>query len=206
MSDKEHPGFTPTDEELDAVNSPDLDRAIDAAEDTADAAAQQPPKRKNNPTPDLSDEQYIEQLFLIAQALAVMPGQRDNMPNVTTPPPIRPRWAAFLLSLGLRIQPALASHRLVNNQGPAVGNWGPRERVEVSKARTSMKRADMMEVWEQVNPETFAAVKNGTMTKEDLLNQMPADMQQAVAALSRLRAQEAEQKAAAEAAAKAKGG
>lgn len=151
---------------------------------------------KNNPTPDLTDEEYLEQLFLIAQAIAVMPGQRDNMPNVTTPPPIRPRWAAFMLSLGLRINPGLATHRLVNNQGPAAGKWGPRERVEVNKVRSTMKRADLMEIWEQVNPESFNAMKDGTMSRDDLLKQMPNEMQQAVTLLNQLRQQEEAAKAA----------
>lgn len=180
MSDPEHPGFTPADE--------DLELPPEAA-----VAA------KTNPTPDLTDEQYIEQLFLIAQSLAVMPGQRDGMPNVTTPPPIRPRWAAFMLSLGLRINPALATHRLINNNGAATGNWGPRERVELSKMRGALKRADMMEVWKQTNPETFAGIANGTLSREDLLKAMPADMQQAVELVKRLQQQEADAKVAAEA-------
>lgn len=183
-------GFTPADEDLELPPE----------------QPQQEMPKKNNPTPDLTDEQYLEQLFLIAQAIAVMPGQRDNMPNVTTPPPIRPRWAAFMLSLGLRIHPPLATHRLRNDNGPAAGNWGPRERVELGKVRSTMKRADMFEVWQQINPEQYAKVQSGELTRDDLLAQMPNDMQQAVALLNNLRQQEAEQQRAAAAAAKAEGG
>lgn len=150
--------------------------------------------KKSNVTPDLSDEQYMEQLFLIAQAIAVMPGQRDTMPNVTTPPPIRPRWAAFMLSLGLRINPELATHRLANKEGAAVGNWGPRERVELSTQRSTMSRADLKEVWQQMNPESFAKAQSGEMTKEDLVKTMPAELQQAISMAERLREQEQRQR------------
>lgn len=136
-----------------------------------------PEPQKKNRTPDLSDEQYMEQLFLIAQSIAVMPNQREGGPNVTTPPAIRPRWAAFMLSLGMRIDPALATHRLVNQQTPAAGNWGPREHVEL---RTSMNRTDMAELWKRMNPETYEAVKNGTMSREQLFNLIPADMKRAM--------------------------
>lgn len=143
---------------------------------------------KNNQTPDLSDDQYMEQLFLIAQAIAVMPGQRDGMPNVTTPPPIRARWAAFMITLGLRIDPKLATHRLVNQDGPAVGNWGPREHVGIQ--RSTMNRTDLMEIWERMNPETFSAAQRGEITKEDLERAMPAEMQQAMKMNKQVREQE----------------
>lgn len=136
---------------------------------------------KTNRTPDLSDEQYMEQLYLMAQAIGVMPGQRDGMPNVTTPPPIRPRWAAFLLSLGFRLHPELATHKLVNQGSPATGNWGPRERVQVSAQRGTMNRADLMEIWKRSNPDTYEAVKNGHLSREQLFQMIPADMQQAMA-------------------------
>jgi hypothetical protein len=160
----------------------------------ADETPQNGAPKKSNVTPDLSDEQYMEQLFLIAQAIAVMPGQRDTMPNVTTPPPIRPRWAAFMLSLGLRLHPELATHRLANQEGAAVGNWGPRERVEVSTQRSTMNRADLNEVWQQMNPETFAKAQAGEVKKEDLIKMLPAELQQAIAMTERLREQEQRQR------------
>jgi hypothetical protein len=147
------------------------------------------PEKKNR-TPDLTDEQYMEQLFLIAQAIAVMPGQRDGMPNVTTPPPIRARWAAFMISLGLRITPQLATHRLVSDNTPAAGNWGPRERVSTGMQRSTMNRADLMEVWKRTNPDSFENIQNGTMTREQLVEMLPNDIKQAMRMAQKLQEQE----------------
>lgn len=154
-----------------------------------------PPGKKNR-TPDLDDEQYMEQLFLIAQAITVMPAQREGMPNIATPPPIRPRWAAFLLSLGLRIDPRLATHKLANPNEPAAGNWGPREHVELGGRRQSMNRADLLEVWKRINPESYEGIRNGTLTREDLAKTMPAQVQQAATLAAQLREQEVKEAAA----------
>lgn len=147
------------------------------------------PAGKTNSTPDLDDEQYMEQLYLIAQAIAVMPGVRDGMPNATTPPPIRPRWAKFLVSQGMRIDPKLATHRLVSQAPAAAGAFGPQQLQAVKKIRTTMNREDLFRIWHDMNPETYERVMNGVMTRDELWNLIPAEVKAAAEQAEQLRDQ-----------------
>lgn len=145
--------------------------------------------KKTNRTPDLTDEQYMEQMHLIAQTVSVMPAQRDGMPNVSTPPPIRARWAAYLLTLGLRIHPELATHKL-KAVGPAsAGRHGPREMVALG-GRTSLSRDDLWKLFEKHNPEMYAKVMSGEVGAEQLFAGMTGEMQEAVRLAEQLKAQE----------------
>jgi hypothetical protein len=143
---------------------------------------------KTNKTPDLDDEHYLEQVALIAQAVAVMPAQREGMPNVTVPPPIRIPWAKFLITLGLRIDPNLATHKLQSVGPAAAGSFGPRIQMPI---RTSLKHDDMMKVWEQMDPESFRGIQSGAMTRESLLANMPEEMRNMVHMVEEMRKQEA---------------
>lgn len=142
-----------------------------------------------NPTTDLDDEQYLEQMHLMAQAIAVLPGIRDGMPNVASPPPIRPRWAKFMLSLGFRLYPELATHKLIRQAPVAAGNFGPRDLAPVG-SYTSANRARLFEMWKKANPETYAAYMAGTMSRSEIGQNLPEQFQAAVAEAERLRAQE----------------
>ncbi|HJT90962.1 MAG TPA: hypothetical protein VJ777_03335 [Mycobacterium sp.] len=161
-------------------------------------------RAKMNPTPDLTDEQYMEQLVLIAQAISVMPAQREGLPNIATPPPIRPLWAKYMISLGMRINPEVATHKLKRTGPTAAGNFGPREYVEAGprrSQRTSFNSGDMAEIWKRANPETYEGIKNGTLTRQDLFNALPEEVQEAARLAEKLREQEARKAAEAEAAA-----
>lgn len=142
----------------------------------------------NNKTPDLDDEHYLEQVALIAQAISVMPAQREGMPNVTVPPPIRIPWAKFMITLGIRIDPNLATHKLQSSGPAAAGSFGPRIRTPL---RTSLKHDDLMKVWEQMDPESYQGILSGKMTRESLLANMPEEMRNMVHMVEEMRRQEA---------------
>jgi hypothetical protein len=118
---------------------------------------------KTNSTPDLDDEQYMEQLHLMAQAISVLPGAKDGMRPVSTPAPIRTRWAEFLLTLGVRIHPEVATHELVATS-PASGNHGPK----LSMPRGSLNRDDLWKLLKEMAPETYDAIQRGELDRAAL--------------------------------------
>lgn len=142
-----------------------------------------------NPSADLDDEQYLEQMHLMAQAISVLPGVRDGMPNVSTPPPIRPRWAKFMLSLGFRLHPELATHKLIRQAPVSAGNFGPRDLAPVN-GYTPANRARLFELWKKANPETYEAYMAGTMSRDEIGQHLPEQFQAAVVEADRLRAEE----------------
>lgn len=140
-----------------------------------------PPKA--NATPDLSDDEYMEQLHLLAQVLSTMPGATPEHATVTTPAPIRPRWAAYLIKLGVRVDPDLATHKLLRGAGASAGNHSPH----------TLQRVNMREkMWQQVkeqSPELYEKHQRGEATAEDFAEGISEDLMgalnQAMAAKAR---------------------
>ena len=108
-----------------------------------------------------------------------MPGVRNGAPNVSTPPPIRPRWASFMISLGVRIHPELATHRLKATGPRAAGGFGPHQ-------RTSLSHSDLWDVFAKMSPEMHAAVQRGEISLDDLGQQIPADVMEGLRAATEL--------------------
>lgn len=127
----------------------------------------------SNSTPDLSDDEYLNQLYLITAAVAVMPGAQPGMPNVTTPPPIRARWAAYLLSFGLRIDPELATHKLSKVGPKAGGNFTP-------MSRDSITREGLWEMVKEQSPDMYEKMKAGEVSLEQIREGISEDVLESV--------------------------
>lgn len=115
---------------------------------------------KSNPTSDLTDDEYMEQIHLLAQVVTTMPGITPDHANVTTPAPIRARWATYMIKLGVRIDPDLATHKLIRQAGMAAGNHSPRE----------LRRLSREDMWNQVkeqSPDLYEKYQRGEATIED---------------------------------------
>lgn len=69
----------------------------------------------------------LEQEHMLAQAISGMPNNIEGQPDVTTPAPIRARWAHRLYQQGIRIHPDLATHKIVAHNSGLAGPHGPRE-------------------------------------------------------------------------------
>lgn len=130
---------------------------------------------KSNSTPDLDDEQYMEQLYLLVDCISVMPGAQNGMPDVTTPPPIRARWAAYLLSLGLRIDPELATHQIRRMGVKAAGGFSP-------KVRTKLGNTDLAQIMSEMSPMMYEKMKKGEITVDDLRGNISDEVLDAVRA------------------------
>ena len=128
---------------------------------------------KSNKTPDLSDDEYMEQLHLLAQVVTTMPGATPQHGNVTTPAPIRARWAAYMISLGVRCDRSLATHGLLRSAGAAAGEHAPRTLQPLS-------RDDMWGVVKQTSPELYEKHQRGEATADDFLDGMSDDLKAAV--------------------------
>lgn len=147
---------------------------------------------KNNPTPDLSDDDYMEQIHLLSQVVTTMPGITPNHPNVTTPAPVRARWATYMIHLGVRIDPEVATHKLIRAAGAGAGAHAPRE----------LKRLTREDMWEQVkemSPELYDKYQRGEATIDDFEDGIGEDLayalQQAMAEKARELAEEQARKA-----------
>jgi len=124
---------------------------------------------KNNKTPDLSDIEFMEQLHLLAQIVSTMPGATPTHANVTTPAPIRARWAAYMVSLGVRVDPDLATHKLIRGAGMAAGNHAPH----------TLQRLTRESMWQQVkeqSPELYEKYQRGEATADDFLAGIDGDL------------------------------
>lgn len=138
---------------------------------------------KSNSTPDLSDDEYMEQLHLIAQVVTTMPGITAEHANVTTPAPIRARWAAYMIKLGIRIDPDLATHKLIRQAGMAAGNHSPRELKRLS-------RDDMWDMVKETSPDLYDKWKRGEATMEDFESGIGEDLMGAMMEAMRARKME----------------
>lgn len=69
----------------------------------------------------------LEQEHMLAQAVSGMPNNIEGQPDITTPAPIRARWAHRLYQQGVRIHPELATHKIVAHNSGLAGPHGPRE-------------------------------------------------------------------------------
>lgn len=114
----------------------------------------------SNPTPDLTDDEYMEQIHLLAQVVTTMPGATPEHANVTTPAPIRARWATYMIKLGVRIDPDLATHGLLRGASMAAGNHAPR-------TLQPLKREDMWQIVKETSPELYEKYQRGEATMED---------------------------------------
>ena len=128
---------------------------------------------KSNKTPDLSDDEYMEQLHMMAQGLTTMPGATPQHPNVTTPAPIRSRWAAYLISIGFRLDPELATHKLVRTSPVGAGNHSPHE-------LRPLKREDMWQIVKETSPELYEKYQRGEATLRDFEDGIGANVMDAV--------------------------
>ena len=138
---------------------------------------------KSNKTPDLSDDEYMEHLHLISQVVTTMPGATAQHANVTTPAPIRARWAAYMISLGMRIDPDLATHKLIRTAGAGAGNHAPHE-------LKPLKREDMWEIVKETSPELYEKYQRGEATMQDFEKGVGSDMMEAVRQAMAAKAQE----------------
>lgn len=123
----------------------------------------------SNSTPDLDDDEYLNQMYLLASAVSVMPGAQAGMPNVTTPPPIRARWAAYLISFGVRIDTELATHKLATIGPKAGGKFTP-------QSRDAIRREDLWEMVKQQSPDMYEKMKAGEVTLEQVRENISDDV------------------------------
>jgi hypothetical protein len=128
---------------------------------------------KSNATPDLSDDEYMEQLHLLAQVVSTMPGITPEHANVTTPAPIRARWAAYMIKLGVRIDPDLATHKLIRTAGISAGNHAPRELKRLS-------RDDMWGYVKEQSPELYEKLQRGEADIHDFQEGIGEDLMAAI--------------------------
>jgi hypothetical protein len=86
----------------------------------------------------------LEQEHMLAQIISSMPSNRDDMPDVTTPAPIRARWAHRLYRQGVRVHPDLATHEVMAYPSGFAGPHGPRtfQRVDQDKLMAIVQRAN----------------------------------------------------------------
>lgn len=99
----------------------------------------------------------LEQEFLIAQCISAMPSNVDGGPDITTPAPIRAKWAHKLYQQGVRVHLDQATHKAVSTGSGYTGNHGP---VEIQ----SIDRDNIMTVLKDANPQLhkqLMALENG---------------------------------------------
>lgn len=75
----------------------------------------------------------LEQEHMLAQVISGIPNNIEGQPDITTPAPIRARWAHRLYQQGIRIHPELATHKIVSHDSGLAGPHGPREFQKINK-------------------------------------------------------------------------
>lgn len=94
----------------------------------------------------------LEQEHALAQIISSMPNNRDDMPDVITPAPIRARWAHRLYQQGVRVHVELATHKILAHPSGFSGNHGPRVFQKIDRDK-------LMSVVQTANPELYSRIK-----------------------------------------------
>jgi hypothetical protein len=93
----------------------------------------------------------LEQEHMLAQIISSMPSNREDMPDVITPAPIRARWAHRLYQQGVRVHEDLATHRVLAYPSGFAGPHGPRAFQKINQDK-------LMDMVQQANPEFYMRI------------------------------------------------
>lgn len=86
----------------------------------------------------------LEQEYMLAQIISSFPNNVDGQPDVTTPAPIRSKWAHRLYQQGVRVHSELATHQSVAYGSGVTGNHGPRafQKIDNDKMLAMIQRSN----------------------------------------------------------------
>lgn len=95
----------------------------------------------------------LEQEHALAQIISSMPGNREDMPDVITPAPIRARWAHRLYQQGVRVHGELATHKVLAYPSGFAGPHGPRAFQKIDQDK-------LLSIVQSSNPELYQRIKS----------------------------------------------
>lgn len=108
------------------------------------------PESEDKPKEDFFYQ--LEQEHMLAQILSSMPNNREDMPDVITPAPIRARWAHRVFQQGVRVHVELATHKVLAYPSGFAGPHGPRAFQRIDKDK-------LLSVVQSANPELYQRIK-----------------------------------------------
>ena len=125
----------------------------------------------------MSDADQLQQIRLLAAAIASFPHEKAPGGRVPIPPPARVPWAEDLFALGVRVHPDLAVKELVCDGPSHLGNYGGDRLASI----TSRSPSDVLR---EMNPQLADRIDAVATEREkveliaELRRQIPAQLRQ----------------------------